>query len=272
MDFTALRNKVRIEANLTFETAFHIGSGKEGDLATDMGVLKDAQGWPVLPGSTIKGCFRATAERLSSWLGMTACLMDSALSEVQCIGDPDVFRKQLDAYQNLRTERRKLEWLERHSCAICRFFGSPLQASRIFFSDGILQNWEGTYQIRDGVAIDRDSHTARPKLKYDFEVVPRETVYLLTFDIENPTEQELALTAAVVSDWQSGFRLGGFGSRGLGAARLENVNIQAVDFTVAEQRKAYLMKRTWQPAKDLLENALETVLSASSAERGGISC
>jgi CRISPR/Cas system CSM-associated protein Csm3 (group 7 of RAMP superfamily) len=59
------KHKIKITGTLTFETAFHIGSGKEGELATNMGVLIGADGAPILPGSTLKGNFRSFGERLA---------------------------------------------------------------------------------------------------------------------------------------------------------------------------------------------------------------
>ncbi|HHC25089.1 MAG TPA: CRISPR-associated RAMP protein, partial [Desulfobacterales bacterium] len=86
------KRKVRITGNLVFETAFHIGSGKEGELAADMGVLLEPDGRPILPGSSLKGNFRSFAERLSDYLGLKACLLDSDLSGVKCVSD-ETYRK-----------------------------------------------------------------------------------------------------------------------------------------------------------------------------------
>uniref|UniRef100_A0A7C4ML54 CRISPR-associated RAMP protein n=1 Tax=Desulfatirhabdium butyrativorans TaxID=340467 RepID=A0A7C4ML54_9BACT len=270
---TSLREKVRILGTLTFGTAFHIGSGKEGDLATDMGVIKDERGWPVLPGSTLKGAFRATSERLAHWLQLKACLMDTMLSGIHCVGDQGEFQKVNDDFRNLTSEKQKLHFLEKHTCDVCRLFGTPMHASRIFFSDGELADWKGVYQIRDGVVIDRDSHTARPKLKYDFEAVSKETAFHIQIDIENPTESELALVGAVVSEWQCGVRIGGFTSRGLGQAILENVQVQKVDFSNPDHLKSYLLKRQFQQDDQLLDAALENVLvKVQSALEGGGSC
>jgi CRISPR-associated RAMP protein (TIGR02581 family) len=262
MSHTAFEQKIRITGKLVFDTAFHIGSGKEGELATDMGVLKDEQGWPALPGSTLKGCFRTTAEKLAVYLNSAACLLDTKLSGVECVGDQQFFLKVNEQFKQQKSEQEKLTWLDEHTCDICRLFGSPLQSSRIFFSDGRLSRWSGGYQVRDGVVIDRDSGTARPKLKYDFEASPKGTDYEIFIEIENPLETELALTAAVIAEWQTGFRLGGFTSRGLGRVFLTDLSIEQVDYRDADQLKDYLLKRKMQPAGDLLEKALQRVLNA----------
>jgi CRISPR-associated RAMP protein (TIGR02581 family) len=209
MTQTAFHQKIRITGSLTFDTAFHIGSGREDEPAADMGVLKDAQGWPVLPGSTLKGCFRTTSERLAGNLGVTACLLDSSLSKMDCVGDPNYFMKVNHSFKNIRKEQKKLDWLGKNTCHICQLFGSPLQASRIFFSDGQLKRRQGGYQMQDGVVIERDSGTARDGVKYDFESAPNATSFEICIEMENPTSMDMALVGAVIAEWQSGFRLGG---------------------------------------------------------------
>lgn len=261
MNHTSFHQKVRISGRLVFETAFHIGSGKEGDFATDMGVLKDRQNRPILPGSSIKGCFRATAERLADHLGFSACMLDAGLSGKDCVGDQTYFREVNDQFKEIRSEQGKLDWLGKHTCDVCRLFGSPLHASRIFFSDGRLINWQGSFQVRDGVAIDRDSGTARDGLKYDFEVASKDTTFEMVIDMENPEDREFALVAAVIAEWQSGFRLGGFTSRGLGRVVLTDVKVESVDYGDPKQLKEYLRQRRMQPADNLLTDALQQALS-----------
>ena len=258
------RNKVQIKGTLAFETAFHIGSGKEGELATNMGVLIAADGRPILPGSTLKGNFRSLAERLSGYLGLSACLLDDGLSGDGCftgLSDQEKRKAKYEVFKELKTEDAKLQWLHHNTCEICRLFGSPLHASRIFFSDGLLINWSNALQIRDGVCIDRDSETARHGAKYDFEVVPAGAAFRITIELENPIDKELALVGAVLTEWEAGFRIGGFTSRGLGRVRLEDKTVRQVDYTDPDQLKQYLLKREMQEAETLLTESLKRLLN-----------
>ncbi|MGA2404104.1 MAG: CRISPR-associated RAMP protein Csx7, partial [Syntrophobacteraceae bacterium] len=239
-----LHSKVKITGTLTFETAFHIGSGKEGELATDMGILKEIDGSPVLPGSTLKGNFRALAERLAGYLRLSACLLDGKLSGVDCVSD-EAYRTSepiSKKIKSLEDEAARIEWLKGHTCDVCKLFGSPMQASRVFFSDGRLQDWAQSVQVRDGVCIDRDSETARPGAKYDFEVAPHGAIYSISIDLENPQDEELALVGAVLAEWENGFRLGGFTSRGLGKVKLDERIVEMLDYTDPEQLRNYLLK------------------------------
>lgn len=258
--------KVKITGTLTFKTAFHIGSGKEGELATDMGVLTGVGGVPVLPGSTLKGSFRSFCERLARYLNISACLLDADLSGVRCISDETVRKQVLDDLEKSKknyTEKETVETFYQNTCDICRLFGSPAQASRIFFSDGTLTQWSGGLQIRDGVCIDRDTETARDGAKYDFEVVPPGAAFSISIELENPADKELALIAAALAEWKNGFRLGGFTSRGLGQVKLEETKVEQVDYGSPEQLKAYLLKRQMTPVDRLLENSLEKILNTT---------
>lgn len=136
--------------------------------------------------------------------------------------------------------QKRLEWMESHTCDVCKLFGSPVRASRLRVSDGELNGWEGVVQVRDGVVLDRDSHTAVKGLKYDYEVVPAGSRFKVTLDVDNPSEEDLALLGAAVFEWHCGSSLGGFTSRGLGRFRLDDIKLEAVDFEDPRQRVRYL--------------------------------
>jgi len=261
-----LLKRVMISGDLEFDTAFHIGSGREGLLSTDMGVLLDANDRPILPGSSLKGNFRSTAERLAPHLGLSACLLNSGLSGVNCITDETYRNTRHQEFKDLKEETKKITWLTRETCAVCKLFGSPYQGSRIFFSDGSLKQHDLTgVQLRDGVCIDRDSGTAVNQMVYNFEVVAREVGFSTTIELENPSDAELALVGAVLAEWQAGFRIGGFTSRGLGKVRLTDVNVRQVDYTNPEQLKAYLVHRRMTEAPRLFEDSLDRHLTAKGA-------
>lgn len=239
-----LEKRYNIKATLRFETAFHIGAGKQGtDTVSNMGVLKDPYGVPILPGSSIKGKFRSTVERLAHVIGKTACMLNSELSGNDCVSDEKYRKNQIEDYKKEKTVQERLAWLNTHTCDVCKLFGSPLQASRIFFSDGILKKWAGITQTRDGVVIDRDSETAVDGAKYDYEVIPSGAEFEIAIDIENPVETDLSLIDLGLSEWEEGIMLGGFTSRGLGRAKLEDIVIRKVDFSDVNQRLEYITNK-----------------------------
>lgn len=109
------------------------------------------------------------------------------------------------------------------SCWTCRLFGAPWLASKVLIKDLYVLNPEqfaGT-QIRDGVAIDRDTGRAGSGLKYQFEAVPADAGFGLELLVENATEAELGLLWLGMSAFERGeVLLGGAKSRGLGWCKL----------------------------------------------------
>jgi len=242
-----LQNKYFISGELFFATAFHIGSGKAGDGKVDNGILKDLQGRPVLPGSSLKGCFRSLAERIAHSLDLKACFLDMSLcsgEDFECVNGVSDERYR-DLKKEIMKSKNPLNYLQEnnHLCDICNLFGSKMHASRIFFSDGSLTEWNEINYVRDGVVIDRDTETARDKLKYDFEVAPDSTRFKINIEVENLSAKETRLVQAVLTIWEEGFSLGGNSSRGLGKVNLEKLKIQYLDFNDKKSFNQFILKR-----------------------------
>lgn len=238
----ALHRQFRITADLVFETAWRIGSGREGETMSDLGILRDPIGQPVLPGSSLKGRLRSTCESVAYALNQRACMLNHAASGVDCTSDVNYYHRVREEYRiaSRSGPQSRLEWIAKHTCDVCSLFGSPVQAGRLRISDGALREWTAVVQVRDGVVIDRDSHTAVDHLKYDYEVVPPGSLFSLGIELENPRDQHLALLGAALFEWSSGSSIGGFTSRGLGRFHLQGIKIQGVDLRDTEQRVRFL--------------------------------
>ena len=237
-----LKKKYRLTASLVFDTAWRIGSGEEGETMSDLGVVIDPKGQPVLPGSSLKGKLRSTCETLSHALGLSACMLNHDASGVKCTSDVNYYHNVREEYQKALQAglQERLQWIEEHTCDVCKLFGSPMQASRLWISDGTLTEWASVVQVRDGVVIDRDSQTAVNGLKYDYEVVPPDSQFELCIDLENPTDQDMALLGVALFEWHAGSSIGGFTSRGLGRFHLESIRLAGVDLTDTNQRVKFL--------------------------------
>jgi CRISPR-associated RAMP protein (TIGR02581 family) len=238
-----LKRKLRVRGSIVFETAWRIGTGREGQ-TSDLGVLLDAAGQPVLPGSSIKGKLRSTCEALAPALNLKACLLNVEASGVECPSDVNWYSRHRDRYQQaLRGGgvQQQLDWIESNTCDVCKLFGSPVRAARLRCSDGILENPAvAIVRVRDGVVLDRDSHTAAEGLKYDYETVAAGTSFRVCFDLDNPTDNDEALFGAALFEWAAGSSLGGFTSRGLGRFHLERIQVLGVDFDDMRERIRYL--------------------------------
>jgi CRISPR-associated RAMP protein (TIGR02581 family) len=234
----AMRNRYVFEGKLEMRTALHIGGGKATLSYTDSPVVLTPEGTPFIPGSSFKGTLRSTIEKLVSSLPEDLGLRSCGLPTDENTNDPCPTSHQ----KQIADERRRkpdngeeiLAQVRDRLCHTCQLFGSPFAAARITLNDLDLINdeWCGTTQIRDGVAIDRDSETAKPGLKYDFEVVPAMTVFGMRLVLENATEEDLQLISIGLSEFVNGFGgVGGLRSRGLGACLLNDLKISCLDLT-----------------------------------------
>lgn len=262
-----------MEFLLGFETPFHVGSGTEGAALSDLGILRDSRGRAVLPGSSLKGKLRTTAERLAPVLGQSACLLDESLSGQSCLsarGPDGKTSKTLDELIELQRKNKpaaeRLAAVQKRVCDVCWLFGSPGHAARLKVSEGQLCKGGERLELRHGVVLDRDSRTAVPKLKFDYDVSSAGAEFKVQIEIEESEdparrEAEQALIWAVLSEWQVGLKLGGMSSRGLGHGRIHSLQLRGVDLSVAAERNRYLLKREWS-ARDAkkLDKVLEGVL------------
>jgi Uncharacterized protein predicted to be involved in DNA repair (RAMP superfamily) len=116
------------------------------------------------------------------------------------------------------------------------------------------------FLVRDGVCIDRDSETAVDQAKYDYEVVPKDARYTFTLEMQNCEDREIALVAAVISEWENDLRIGGFTSRGLGKGKLTLDKVETLNYTDPEQLKDYLINKNMKQDKSFFYDRLELSL------------
>lgn len=282
LDRRKLDSRYVFNGRLILETALHVGTGRAVSPLTDSPILRDAAGRPLIPGSSMKGAFRATVERIAPNLpGYRTCALDD--DDQGCLSpqrsskgqDYQAIRKYLgqaipqqppqtdfdaqrarQALDNLGhpewagkkiTEEQLLQLLDEHLCDTCKLFGSPYLAAKVYFQDlpVRIEEWPEVTEIRDGVGIDRDSERAVEQIKFDFEVVPAGTAFDFKLIVENPTSRDLGLLAAGLSEFIHGMvRLGGIRSRGLGACRLTLDDVRFLDFTDNHALSTYLKDGT----------------------------
>ena len=123
------------------------------------------------------------------------------------------------------------EAVTQESCLICQTFGSPWLASHVQVRDlPVVKNgWFGQYQVRDGVAIDRDKGTAGDGKLYNYETVPAGTQFDCQLVLENGEAWQHGLLWVALRPFISGeAALGGFTSRGLGWVQLEDPELRLV--------------------------------------------
>jgi len=63
------------QGTITLTSALHVGGGTLNTTNTDNPVVRTPDGAPYIPGSSFKGVFRSTVEKLASTLGLNTCLL-----------------------------------------------------------------------------------------------------------------------------------------------------------------------------------------------------
>jgi CRISPR-associated RAMP protein, SSO1426 family len=265
----SLTNRYVFSGRLVMQTALHIGGGRATLSGSDSPIVLTPEGHPFIPGSSFKGALRSTVEKLVPSLpaeaGLTTCgsieLSSQQKQEAKERGEWICATIRQSEIANNRRAHPGDPAIYRQArqalCSTCQLFGSPFSASLLSINDLYLsgESWEeGLIQRRDGVAIDRDSETARNMLKYDFEVVPALTSFDLKIVLENASATDLQLISIGLSEFINGFGfLGGKRSRGLGDCQLEDLKIEVLDLTTADLKqrnqrlKDFLLKRELQP-------------------------
>jgi len=289
-----LRNRYLFEGRLVMQTALHIGGGRVTLSNSDSPIVLTSEEKPYIPGSSFKGALRSSIEKLAPCLPDSAKLRSCGLLELSEDTINSMKREDLDEMcPTIR--QRDIQKLLRNAtpkqaekiteeiydklCHTCRLFGSPYAASHINVNDLYLakddkseDEWSGIVQVRDGVAIDRDSETAKPGAKYDFEVVPSNAVFALSITLENAIQEDLQLISVGLSEFVHGFgMIGGKCSRGLGACRLAGLKVSSLELddkvaeTVRNERlKNYLLERTFsneEPGDTFLQGHIKSLFN-----------
>ncbi|MBX5459024.1 MAG: CRISPR-associated RAMP protein [Thermogemmatispora sp.] len=274
-----LCNRYLFTGRLVMETALHIGGGKLTLSGSRNPIVLTPENIPFIPGSSFKGALRSTVEKL------VATLAELPQPRLSTCGLIELESKQLEQLEQegrlddiCPTVRQRTITEERRQqgelalgdilgklCHTCRLFGSPFSASRVNVSDLYIpeEEWNGIIQLRDGVAIERDSERAKDRLKYDYEVVPASTSFNLEITLENATDEDRWLLSLGLSEFVNGFgAIGGKRSRGLGACRLRDLRVYILELEKEEtadggQREVSAGERTRRLQRYLLGRSPE---------------
>lgn len=220
-----LSSRYLFKGEILLQSGLHIGGGDGHHSFSDSPVVTTSSGEPFIPGSSFKGAFRSTVERIIASLpGFEACLIYE--SESSC---PSVNLKKYHNKQEAMEEDRFAELVQERLCDCCKLFGSPFLASSIYFQDLYPNQWSEVIPVRDGVGIDRDSERAVDQVKYDYEVVEVGTSFAMEIHLDNPSSNHLSLVSVGLMELIKGnFFLGGLKSRGLGRCNLNRLEIHSM--------------------------------------------
>lgn len=246
--FDKLESRLQLGGWLTAETAFRIGAGRSTEVVgADLPVVRDAAGKPYIPASSFRGVLRSRLEAVaraaaphrkgscnpteeSEW-----CIRNGEQKESDWPYPPEGvpaaeqvgIRDLQKGLSKLRAEARDEEFSRRvaqESCMTCLLFGSTWLSSAVLIRDLLVDGdcWFEQFQIRNGVAIDRDTETADEGKLYDFEVIPSGVRFRLHMIVENAKPWQWGMLLLGLRAFEiGGIALGGSKSRGLGGVKLD---------------------------------------------------
>lgn len=274
--FDRFYHRVVIRAEMIAATALYIGTGENAfkPSAVKGPLLRNASSQPYIPGSSIKGVLRSFLESVLAPRG-TACYMGKGCTELYNDG---IKRKNLlhdmekiakldfgTAYREEHARAYAAEMIEAVSCPACRLFGSGQLAGKVKVADATLMNADVPFtpDVRTGVAIDRDTHTAVPKALYDMETIPVGTRFSLRIVAENLTHEESKVLGGLLQHFaMGGLLLGGRIRSGLGGICIEQFNIT---LTAREPREFPVTRELEPLAANCIGEKLTELLNGAEA-------
>lgn len=224
-------NKIIIKGKIHTLSGLHIGSGQNNYLSQgpDNMIIRQANdNKPFIPGSSIKGVLRSYLEILLAEIAQygKCCIV----TDKPCLDlnkDKELLTQYKKDYKNQVKELAEV--LYKELCPICRLFGSQVMASKIQIKDATLIG-DTPIEIRDGVAINRDTGTTVDGKKYAFECVSAGAKFEFLMTIDNLEPQYEPLIKLLINALERGeIILGGRKSIGLGEVELIDTEIYKVD-------------------------------------------
>ena len=190
-----------IQLTLRFQSPLNIGSGLQQGTIAKQPLLKNRQGWPYVPASTLKGRLRHACERVANAAELPVCVTHQEMCR-----PPQA------------------------ACVVCQLFGAPWYEGSGRFHDLVLSGpadilrYKADLQqtriphppttIRHGVAINRRRGTAENNMLYTTELLLSGVPLEFSGHIAGPiTIAQRALLEAGLNEL---FSLGRAKSRGLG--------------------------------------------------------
>lgn len=203
--FESLENRIIVHYEVLTHSDLHIGGHTTIEPAdVDNPVIKNIQGYPIIPGSSLKGVLRTEMERLLKGI-------NNPKIEV-C----NIF--EINGGCNI--------------CPVCKLFGGKDLASSIKMKD-LTANSKRT-MIRDGVAIERKNRKSKDGGKYDSEVVPKGTIFTGLCTIENTklgnyNHAKLGAFLSLLDFFnECSGSIGQASSRGFGEVKMHIININCI--------------------------------------------
>jgi len=226
-----LIGKLILEGEMHCETGLHIGAGK-GSLeigGSDNPVVKDAQGRPYIPGSSLRGKIRSLLEQYSGAAVPSELVYLSRRKgqevRIHQSDRPDDEICLLFGRNAGRMERVTGDPLDSHNATPARLavFDAPLEIESI--TPPMRENLDDELtEVKNENAIDRITSQANPRT---LERVPAGARFRVRFIMDLLCDEDAPLFSHLLQGMRllEDDALGGGGSRGSGRVRFSNLNL-----------------------------------------------
>jgi len=214
---------LNFEVEYITQSPLRIGAGRTSKFASpiDLPVVRikfDGEDKPYIPGSSIKGVFRSSAEYISRSSGLKVCSAGE--------GCRDKFDRDLQSMLKENNIEGVLNLLKEY-CLICKLFGSGTFRSHIDFTDAY--PYEGvTTGVKVGIAIDRRSGAVKRGALYTVEYVNPGAKFRGNMILHNIPNYGVGLIYLVISGFKTGIlKIGGMRTRGFGKMDINILKLTA---------------------------------------------
>lgn len=225
-DYTFVRKDL-IKRTTIFEgvivavSPVRIGAGKaDFDVATTVrdAVLKDSHGNPYIPGSSWKGVFRSTGEKILRNKNIEVC---SGIGDDNCLYKKRKYREFENAigYNNVN---KALEIFWDNTCLNCKLFGTMSVLGAVKFLDSTPIDYK--ISTRTMVAISRTEGAAAPGALVQVEYVEPGSKFLFKLIGNNLPNYVIGYLLTIMKNIHDGLtQIGGHKSRGFGFVKFEKL-------------------------------------------------
>jgi CRISPR-associated protein Csm3 len=216
-------NQLRMKLEITASGPILIAAGKPPEGSGDPTIefvttRKDGGETVYIPGSSLKGVIRSYCEKVARTLGILCC--NPLLNSDEDDDKPDCSCGRKVDIKKKRAEIPVPEIYKKHSCHLCKLFGSTGIASRIFIEDAYPKSNLKPYGKRTNTAINRATGAVQEHQLFSMRVMAEGTRFHSEIHVRNFELWQLGLLGLAIRDLhRERIRIGFAKSRGLGKVK-----------------------------------------------------
>lgn len=228
VDYTFIRKDIIarttiIEGVVETVAPLRIGGGKENfdpaSIARDP-ILKDSNERPYIPGSSWKGVFRSTGERILRGRKIEVC---SGIGKDYCLEKNRVEKEFQNSME--RDISRALEIFWNYTCLNCKVFGTMSVIGSVKFLDSIPINYR--ISTRTMVAISRTEGAAARRALVQVEYVEPNSKFTFKLIGTNLPNYVIGYLVTIMNYIHDGLtQIGGHKSRGFGFVKFDTLSFK----------------------------------------------